>query len=147
MNILGINTEKRKLGSLGEDEAARYLKKKGYKILERNYAPFDSEIDIIAKDRVETVFIEVKTRSTDKSDPRETRPASAITPEKMRAIISAAKVYMAYHPEHGKLRFDVVEVYVRSEGGKTKVERINHIEGAFNNNTAHPSRFSKRYRG
>ena len=47
----------------GEDLAAEFLIKKGYKILERNFEASQGEIDIIAKDNKELVFVEVKTRT------------------------------------------------------------------------------------
>ena len=57
MNILKVLTERRKIGNIGERAAARYLKRKGYKILKRNYVPLDHEIDIIAENREYTAFI------------------------------------------------------------------------------------------
>ena len=47
----------------GEDLATEFLRKKGYKILERNFEANQGEIDIIAKDDKELVFVEVKTRT------------------------------------------------------------------------------------
>ena len=52
-----------KLGKLGEDIISNYIQKQGYKILERNFECSQGEIDIIAKNKNELVFIEVKTRS------------------------------------------------------------------------------------
>ena len=144
MNILGINTVKRKLGDFGENEAVKLLKKKGYRIAERNYAPEDSEIDIIAYSGETIVFVEVKTRTTDKITPREPRPASAVTPEKQRAIIDAAKIYLATHRDHSRTRFDIIEVYTSGDDGRWRTENIVHIEGAFNRNTANADRFKRR---
>ena len=58
-------TKKREIGNFGEDAAVKYLKKKHYKILERNYTAGKLELDIIAKTKREIVFIEVKTRSVE----------------------------------------------------------------------------------
>lgn len=52
------------LGSKGEDLAVRFLKRKGYRIIERNYKTPIGEIDIIAQDGGTLVFIEVKTRTS-----------------------------------------------------------------------------------
>ena len=51
------------LGRIGENIIADYITKLGYKVVERNFACNQGEIDIIAKDKEELVFIEVKTRT------------------------------------------------------------------------------------
>lgn len=57
---------KQQRGKIGEDMATEYLNKKGYKILERNFECRQGEIDIIALDKDEIVFVEVKTRTSKK---------------------------------------------------------------------------------
>ena len=136
MNILKVLTERRLTGNFGEDEAAKLLKKKGYKILAKNHVEGDGEIDIIAADSEFTVFVEVKTRKYGVDNPVEPRAASSVTPEKQRRIIKAAKTYLAYNPTDKKVRFDVIEVYYDTEGAKRRVREINHLEGAFDLNTA-----------
>lgn len=133
MKILEILTEKRKVGNVGERAAEKLLKKSGYKILERNYVALGYEIDIIAFDREHTVYCEVKTRTLGKENPREPRPASAVTPEKQRKIISAAKYYNANKNLSRKMRFDIIEVFVDE---RKKVKNANHLIGAFNYDTA-----------
>ena len=136
MNILKILTERRLTGNFGEDAAAKMLKKKGYKIVARNQVEIGNEIDIIASDSEFLSFVEVKTRRFGVENPSEPRPASSVTPEKQRRIIRAAKAYVAHHPTDKKIRFDIVEVYYDGEGSKRRVREINHLEGAFNVNTA-----------
>ena len=136
MNILKVLTERRMTGNFGEGEAAKLLKKKGYKILARNHVEGDGEIDIIAADSEFTVFVEVKTRKYGVDNPVEPRAASSVTPEKQRRIIKAAKTYLAYNPTDRKVRFDVIEVYYDTEGAKRRVREINHLESAFDLNTA-----------
>ena len=136
MNILKVLTERRVTGNFGEGEAAKLLKKKGYKILAKNHVEGDGEIDIIAADSEFTVFVEVKTRKYGVDNPVEPRAASSVTPEKQRRIIKAAKTYLAYNPTDKKVRFDVIEVYYDTEGAKRRVREINHLEGAFDLNTA-----------
>ena len=136
MNILKILTERRMTGNFGEGEAAKLLKKKGYKILAKNHVEGNGEIDIIAADSEFTVFVEVKTRKYGVDNPIEPRAASSVTPEKQRRIIKAAKTYLAYNPTDKKVRFDVIEVYYDTEGAKRRVREINHLEGAFDLNTA-----------
>ena len=136
MNILKVLTERRLTGNFGEDAAAKFLKKKGYKILAKNHVEGDGEIDIIAADSEFTVFVEVKTRKYGMDNPVEPRAASSVTPEKQRRIIKAAKTYLAYNPTDKKVRFDVIEVYYDTEGAKRRVREINHLESAFSTNTA-----------
>ena len=123
-------------GNFGEGEAAKLLKKKGYKILAKNHVEGDGEIDIIAADSEFTVFVEVKTRKYGVDNPVEPRAASSVTPEQQRRIIKAAKTYLAYNPTNKKVRFDVIEVYYDIDGEKRREREINHLEGAFDLNTA-----------
>ena len=136
MNILKVLNERRVTGNFGEGEAAKLLKKKGYKILAKNHVEGDGEIDIIAADSEFTVFVEVKTRKYGVDNPVEPRAASSVTPEKQRRIIKAAKTYLAYNPTDKKVRFDVIEVYYDIDGKKRRVREINHLESAFDLNTA-----------
>ncbi len=130
MKILEILTPKRKLGNLGEQLAIKHLKKSGYKILEHNYVANGHEIDIIAENKDYVIFAEVKTRtSSDENDG--IRPALAVTSDKQRKILSAANFYHRFLSTDKMLRFDVIEVFKYND--KTK---INHIEGAFNANSA-----------
>ena len=140
MEILKIKTENRTLGNFGEDEAAKFLRKNGYRILERNYVAGEHEVDIIAEDKFAVAFVEVKTRRVDRQNPREPRPASSVTREKQRSIIAATKCYIAYHPPKKHVRLDIVEVYVEMVGEKPTVKEIKHLKGAFDTNTA-----NKRY--
>ena len=126
----------KELGIFGEEHAALYLKDLGYQIIARNYRSRYGEIDIIAADSEFTVFVEVKTRKYGVDNPIEPRAASSVTPEKQRRIIKAAKTYLAYNPTDKKVRFDVIEVYYDTEGAKRRVREINHLEGAFDLNTA-----------
>ncbi len=140
MNILKILTPKRKLGNTGEDMACKYLKRKGYRILERNYVALNKEIDIIASINDITVFVEVKTRTAGRINPNEPRPASAVTPQKQRDIIKAARCYIARSRPEGRIRFDVIEILARSDGNRTDAEKIHHIESAFNYNSSYDRR-------
>ncbi len=135
MNILKVLTPSRKTGNFGERAAARLLKKSGYKILARNFTALDREIDVIARSKDVTVFVEVKTRTVGKQSPAEPRPASAVTPDKQRDIIKAAKCYLAQKKPEGRVRFDIIEVLLTGEEKKS-IFKINHIENAFNQNTA-----------
>jgi putative endonuclease len=95
------------LGARGEDAAARYLKRRGYKIVARGDRAGPGEIDLIAVDRQTVVFVEVKTR--DSADAG--HPSEAVDPAKQRRLTRAAVTYLK---RHGLLncpaRFDVVAV-------------------------------------
>lgn len=106
----------KELGEKGEKLAARYLKKHGYKILEKNYKSHFGEIDIIAKRGDVLSFCEVKTRLNDNYG----APSEAVGAQKRQRYINAAR---SYHTDgEYVIRFDIIEVY--------KGE-INHIENAF----------------
>jgi len=95
------------LGREGEDRAAKFLAKRGYRILERNYRTRSGEIDLIALDRGVVVFVEVKTRTSDAFG----APELAVTPQKQQRMLKAALGYMKYKKLHQvPCRFDVVAI-------------------------------------
>ncbi len=136
MKILGILTEKRITGNIGEDSAVKYLKQSGYKILERGYVAKGHEIDIIAERDGVVAFIEVKARTVGRENPKEPRPASAVNRKKQQSIIAAASYYKLRKAKDKRARFDVIEVYLEdTEVGKVQKE-IKHLIGAFDLNTS-----------
>ena len=95
-------------GKMGEDIAANYLTKNNYKIIERNFRCKQGEIEIIAKERDEIVFVEVKTRSSCTYG----RPSEAVNENKQKHITKAAKYYIYLNKlENYYIRIDVIEVY------------------------------------
>ncbi len=141
MKILEILTEKRKTGNIGETAAAKFLKKQRYKILARNFATDDAEIDIIASRDNIIAFIEVKTRTIGHESPKEPRPASAVTPEKQRKIIKAASLYLSRYERGKRSRFDIIEVFL--EENEKKPKEIKHLIGTFDLNTAYKERYKQ----
>lgn len=108
------------IGSFGEKIANKYLESIGYEILEKNFTCKQGEIDIIAKDKHEIVFIEVKTRTSTKYG----KPAEAVNNTKQKHIYNSAKYYLyKNNKENIFVRFDVLEIYL----SKTKI-KINHIK-------------------
>lgn len=94
------------LGGRGENVAARFLQREGYKILGRNYRTPVGEIDIIARDGKTLVFVEVKTRVDD-----EPRPEDQVGNIKQHQITKAAKYYMSrFGSPQPPARFDVVAI-------------------------------------
>lgn len=117
-------------GRLGEDAAARYLIRHGYRIAARNFTSGKNEIDIIAKRKSLYVFCEVKTRvqAYGESTPFG-RPAAAVDEHKRRNLIAAATTFERRHAREGaSYRFDVLEVYLSPDG---RVSCVEHIENAF----------------
>lgn len=141
MNILKILTPKREIGNLGEKEAAKLLRRKGYRILKQNYTALGAEIDIIARKKDLTLFVEVKTRNVKFLGYKEARPASSVTPEKQRKIIKAASYYNSHNPSDTRLRFDVIEVYTEDGQSGPKIKEIKHLEGAFDKNSAFDAKY------
>ncbi len=104
---------KKMLGQEGEDQAAKYLVRQGYKILERNYRTRVGEIDLIALHDGEVVFVEVKTRTTTAYG----APELAVNPQKQRRMIKAALAYIKNRKLHQvPCRFDVVAINAAKDG-------------------------------
>lgn len=107
------------LGRIGENIIADYITKLGYKVVERNFACNQGEIDIVAKDKEELVFIEVKTRT----DISYGEASEAVTDTKKRHLINTIKYYIYKQKmENQPIRIDVAEVYINK--GKVKVNYI-----------------------
>lgn len=126
------------IGRYGEDAAARYLKKKGYKILERNYRAGRNEIDIIAENKEYKIFVEVKTRSESLSAETDFGiPSDAVDGGKQKRTVVAAEAYLYENEGDGEydkmIRFDIIEVYLKKSAFTLTptVQRIEHIEDAF----------------
>ena len=119
-------------GAKGERVAARYLRRRGYKIVDRNVALHHGEIDIIAKKDKYIVFVEVKTRTeTPMLDVY--RPASAVDREKRRHLVSAVNEYQKTNGIKLFPRGDIIEVYVTKQSGifKKNKYRVVHQKGVF----------------
>nr|WP_093691751.1 YraN family protein [Sporolituus thermophilus] len=111
-------------GKMGENVAADYLARNGYKILMRNYRCRLGEIDIVAERQGTIIFVEVKTRSSTNFG----FPAEAVTQRKQQKIIHAALCYLrSTGRDNISFRFDILEVFV----GKDQKLECNHIVNAF----------------
>ncbi len=111
---------KHEIGKIGEDLASKYLEAAGYIIIERNFLARQGEIDIIAKDKKELVFIEVKTRTSDIYG----KPVEAVNTQKQKHLLNTIKYYLySKHLENEFVRIDVIEVYFNNDTYK-----INHIK-------------------
>ena len=122
---------KQDIGKYGEKLAARYLKKKGYRVVGKNLHFGKNELDLIVKNKQFLAFVEVKTRSYENVEEAEqSRPALAVDQEKRLRTVQAAKAYLRAHPTRLCPRLDVVEVYLDRQK-RLKPFKIHHIEAAF----------------
>ncbi len=110
------------LGKEGEAEAAAYLEDRGYTILHRNWRSRRFELDIVAKNEKELIVIEVKTRRNNQYG----LPEEAVTPRKIRHIVSSTDAYLKKYAIDLPVRFDIITVV-----GTQPPFRIEHIEEAF----------------
>ena len=116
------------LGKEGEDRAARFLMKQGYRIIERNYRTRSGEIDLIAVHDGAVVFIEVKTRTSDAFG----APELAVNPRKQQRMVKAALGYIKYKKLHQvPCRFDVVAITTAAE------QEMELIQNAFEMDRTH----------
>ncbi len=112
---------RKKLGTRGEKIATSYLRKQGYRIIERNYRSRLGEIDIVAREDENVVFVEVKTRRSTEFG----RPEEAISYDKRRRLSKLALSYLTYRRiEDTNCRFDVVSILM----DKKKVRKVKYIE-------------------
>lgn len=114
--------EHNNLGRKGEDIAVEYMQEQGYKILARNWQYDHKELDLIACNERFLVVTEIKTRSTEAWE----HPKEAITPGKIRNIITATEAYILQNNIELEIRFDVISVIPIGETFK-----IDHIDDAF----------------
>jgi len=95
------------IGAYGERVAAAFLRRRGYRVLYRNYRTAKGEIDLICRNRELLVFVEVRTRASDEFG----RPAETIDAAKQEALRFAASRYLELlGRENIHYRFDAVEV-------------------------------------
>ena len=107
------------LGNEGEEQAAQFLRQKGYRVLERNFATPHGEIDIIVRHKDTLIFVEVKQRASTAFG----GPLAAVTRAKQLKIARTAADYIKTRtPKFDKIRFDVVCILP---------EEITHLESAF----------------
>jgi putative endonuclease len=102
------------LGSKGEELAVRHLKKRGFKVIERNYHCPAGEIDLVAREKNTLVFVEIKARSSSDFG----LPQEAVDRFKQEKLIKAARSYMAerHLSEDIPARFDVVAIHLAPAG-------------------------------
>jgi putative endonuclease len=121
--IFKVMATHNELGKIGEEIAAQYLLRSGYKILRRNFYFDKAEIDIIAqKEEGTIVMVEVKTRNSSFfGDPQD-----FVTKNKIKLLVKAANEYIVSNELDVEVRFDIIAVLKNQ-----KMEQLQHFENAF----------------
>jgi len=118
-----MKSDNKKTGKIGEDIAIDFLKKKGYKIIERNYKCVFGEVDIVARDRNDIVFVEVKSRRSEYFGD----PTDAVDFNKQKKISKIALNYLnEKRLDNHDARFDVIAIKLSPNGNTVEL-----IENAF----------------
>jgi putative endonuclease len=116
-----MDQAKDELGRWGEAQAARFLKKQGLRVLERNVELPAGEIDLVARDGDALVIVEVKTRAEADFG----GPLAAINPSKRRKLVILARSYLARHRlGETPCRFDIVGVTQKLNSPEPEIEYI-----------------------
>ena len=141
---------KAQVGKRGEQIAAKYLRRNGYDVIEKNLHISHEELDIIAVNKDTIAFVEVKTRTgyPEQADYL-SAPASAVTYKKQEHLLRAANTYLAKNACSLQPRMDVIEVYLTPDSCLRPIDKliekitalfgvpcrralhVNHIENAF----------------
>lgn len=112
---------KDELGQRGERIAERHLIAQGLTVIDRNWRCPQGEIDLVMRDGDETVFVEVKTRTSDAFG----HPLEAITVAKLARLRRLASAWCAEHPGAGRIRIDAVAVIAPRRAPAT----VDHLQG------------------
>jgi len=108
----------------GEELAAKFLKEKGYKIIDRNFRKGYGEIDIIAVHKNVLVFVEVKTRTSNVYG----SPLEAISYFKLKSLLRTAEFYKVLNPKlPDLLRIDAISVLLDNSWNLVNIEHIENI--------------------
>ena len=118
-------TPRMRLGRWGEDLAGRFLQDAGFQILETNYRCPRGEVDIVAQDMDEVVFVEVRTRRGAEFG----TPEESVTSTKAQRLIATAEHYIQQRSDGGEIswRIDLVSIHLDRSG---RLEEINHLRHA-----------------
>ena len=121
-----LSESKKLIGQWGEEQASEFLRRRGYRIIGRNYTGRFGEIDVIASKRGYLAFVEVKLRRTNRfAEARE-----YVDAQKQDRLRSAASLWLAENETNLQPRFDVIEVY-GEPGTPFRDLTIRHYENAF----------------
>ena len=114
------------IGQKGEEIAAKIMRKKGFRVVDTNWKCGHLEIDVIAVNKKEIAFVEVKTRTTSFADKR---PEEYVDEVKRRRISAAANAYIKQHQVCLTPRFDIIGITMDPD--TYTIVETTHIEDAF----------------
>ena len=115
---------RKSVGDVGEEIARNFLKKKGYRIREKNFHCREGEIDLVAEIKNSLVFIEVRTKTTGEFG----GPEESVTATKKDKLVKSALKYLVTHknlPQTWRIDFIGIEL-----DDNYRANRVNHIENA-----------------
>ena len=120
-------TKKRKIGDLGEDIALKFLEKKGYNLIEKNYFKKTGEIDIIVKSKEKFLFVEVKTTSIEDINKIKYSPEDHFNNRKIEKFKGIVLKYTKEKNISESYNLSVIFVYLKEKEKKAKVKFIENI--------------------
>jgi putative endonuclease len=110
------------VGRLGERLASDYLRARGYAVVDANWRGRGGELDLVATQNGQVVFVEVRSRSTTTG----MTAAESIGPDKQRRLLRAAEEYLSRKAPNASARIDVITVFL----GPGRAPEVQHIVGA-----------------
>lgn len=126
-----FTSQSQRTGEIGEHLACRYLKNKGFEVVERNYTRKWGEIDVVAKSGKTVHFIEVKSKVGKFSEEADRldlyRPEDNMHAWKLKRLTRTIQTYLAEHDEIGDWQFDLMLVWLSSDLKEAKVKYIEDI--------------------
>lgn len=127
-------TKRQEIGSLGEDIAMKYLQKRKFDIIDRNYWKKWGEIDIVAKKGGLIHFVEVKSVTREnidnvihETDDSTSRPEDNLHPWKLKRLSRAIQSYLLEKNPESDWQFDVIIVYINTEDKRAKLRFLENI--------------------
>lgn len=121
-----MTRSRKSLGAFGESYAVALLTRSGYRVLSRNVRLTSGEIDIVARDGETLVFVEVRTRQSDRFG----SPEESVTRAKAQRLIDLGHEYVQAHDvATGEWRIDVVALEVDRKGNVTRADLIKSAVG------------------
>ncbi len=128
---LDNRTNKRKIGDIGENIACEFLKRRGFKIIDRNYLKKWGEIDIVAEKETIIHFVEVKSVShvtLDRRDGRDVyRPEDNMHPWKLKRLSRVIQTYLLEKKLDCEWQIDLVTVKIDLENKRGRAEIVENI--------------------